>query len=79
LGDEYKAEQRLRNTDGKEIAPSAGKGGTRSEGAVEDVKGRSGKGDNPTCKTEELRQVVAFVKIAFTAKFLLRKGATGVS
>ncbi len=55
--------QRPRNTDGKEIAPSAGKGGTRSEGAVEDVKGRSGKGHNPKSKTEELRQVVAFVRI----------------
>jgi hypothetical protein len=51
LGDEYKAEQRLRNTDGKEIAPSAGKGGTRSEGAVEDVSGEeAAKGTIPKAR-----------------------------
>jgi hypothetical protein len=44
------------------------KGGTRSESAVEDVKGRSGKGHILKSKTEELRRVVAFVRIAFAVK-----------
>lgn len=42
-------------------------GGTRSEGAVEDVKGKSGKGHDPKSKTlKELRQVVTFVRIPST-------------
>jgi hypothetical protein len=44
------------------------RGGTRSESAVEDVKGRSGKGHILKSKTEELRRVVAFVRIAFAVK-----------
>jgi hypothetical protein len=58
----------------RKLPRARAKGGTRSEGAVGDVKGRSGKGHDPKSKTEDLQQVVAFVRIAFAAEFSLRKG-----